>query len=140
MKAIGFCSHFIPQGDWAFDYALKLARTRNLQLNIFHWLASPFRLRRDMVYADDEQTHVERVTEELKLRKDRELREYYDERLGDFVDVGFRFARAASTPNWAAACTAVNSTCWSWVTPVWAPCSASRASSSSPPSSGRRWC
>ena len=95
MKAIGFCAHFVPQGDWAFDYALKLARTRNLQLNIFHWLASPFRFHRDMVYADDEQAHVERVTEELKMRKERELREYYDERLGDFVDVGFRLCEGS---------------------------------------------
>jgi hypothetical protein len=90
MNSIGFCAHYSPQGDWAFAYALRLATTRDIQLNIFHWLASPLRVRRDMVYADDPQSHVERVTDELKIRKDRELREYYDEKLGNFVKVGFR--------------------------------------------------
>jgi len=43
MKAIGLCSHYSRQGDWAFHYALSLARKHDVQLNIFHWLESPFR-------------------------------------------------------------------------------------------------
>jgi hypothetical protein len=97
MNAIGFCARFSPQGDRALAYALKLARARELQLNIFHWLASPMRLRRDMVYADDAHAHVEPVTEELKVRKERELREYYDPKLGDYVEVGFRLCEGRET-------------------------------------------
>ena len=53
MKAIGLCSHYSYQGDWAFHYALTLARMHDIQPNIFHCLDSPFRFRRDFVYADD---------------------------------------------------------------------------------------
>ena len=43
-----------------------------------------------MVYTDETRQKVEPVTEELKIRRERELREYYDEKLGDHVKVGFR--------------------------------------------------
>ncbi|MGW8178231.1 MAG: hypothetical protein ACWGQW_05600 [bacterium] len=42
LKAVGFCAHYSPQGDWAFDYALRLSRERLLQLNVFHFLADPY--------------------------------------------------------------------------------------------------
>jgi len=90
MKAIGLCSHYSRQGDWAFHYALSLARKHDVQLNIFHWLESPFRFRRDFVYADDKKENLVRVTDELIAKKELELREYYDFWLGDFVKVGFR--------------------------------------------------
>jgi nucleotide-binding universal stress UspA family protein len=90
MEAIGLCSHYSRQGDWAFDYAFGLASKNDIQLNIFHWLESPFRFRREMVYADDKKEEVVRVTEDLKVKKELELREYYESRLGDFVKVGFR--------------------------------------------------
>ena len=90
MKAIGLCSHYSRQGDWAFHYALTLARAHDIQLNIFHWLDSPFRFRRDFVYADDKKEELVRVTDELIAKKELELREFYDSWLGDFVKVGFR--------------------------------------------------
>ena len=90
MQAIGLCSNYSRQGDWAFDFAFRLASEKDLQLNIFHWLESPFRFRRDIVYADEKKTELVRVTDELKAKKDLELREYYEAKLGDFVKVGFR--------------------------------------------------
>jgi hypothetical protein len=90
MRAIGLCSNYSRQGDWAFDYAFRLASEKDIQLNIFHWLESPFRFRREIVYADEKKTELVRVTDELKAKKDLELREYYEAKLGDFVKVGFR--------------------------------------------------
>lgn len=90
MKPIGLCSHYSRQGDWAFHYAFSLARKHDIQLNIFHWLESPFRFRRDFVYADDKKEKLVRVTNELIAKKELELREYYDFWLEDFVKVGFR--------------------------------------------------
>ncbi|MDY6863809.1 MAG: universal stress protein [Thermodesulfobacteriota bacterium] len=90
MKAIGLCSYFSKQGDWAFELAFRIARNKNLQLNIFHFLESPFRFRREYVYKDESKEELVHVAPELIVKKERELREYYEDKLGDFVDVGFR--------------------------------------------------
>lgn len=90
MKSIGLCSHYSRQGDWAFHYAFRVAREHNIRLNIFHWLESPFRFRREIVYANDTKTATVRVTDDLKVKKELELREYYENWLGDYVNVGFK--------------------------------------------------
>ncbi|MDA8405368.1 MAG: universal stress protein [Deltaproteobacteria bacterium] len=90
MNGIGLCATFSRQGDWAFDYALNLARKHQTRLNIFHFLESPYTLRRDVVFVDADKTRTEIVTPELIAQKDKELRMGFDSRLGDYVDVGFR--------------------------------------------------
>jgi hypothetical protein len=90
MNGVGLCAIFARQGDWAFDYALSLARHHKTKLNIFHFLESPYVLRRDVVFVDAEKTQTAPVTPDLINKKDREMRELYDPRLGDYVDVGFR--------------------------------------------------
>ncbi len=90
IKGIGLCAIFSKQGDWAFDYALSLARSHNTKLNIFHFLESPYALRRDVVFVDAEKKRTAVVTPELIQQKEREMRELFDDRLGDYVDVGFR--------------------------------------------------
>jgi len=90
MNGIGLCAVFSRQGDWAFDYALGLARKHQTRLNIFHFLESPYTLRRDVVFVDAEKTQTAPVTPELIAEKDKELRMGFDSRLGDYVDVGFR--------------------------------------------------
>ena len=90
MKGVGLCAFFSRQGDWAFDYALTLARHHQTRLNIFHFLESPYMLRRDVVFVDSEKTQVANVTPELINQKDRQMRETLDPRLGDYTDVGFR--------------------------------------------------
>lgn len=90
MNGIGLCALFSRQGDWAFDYALGLARKHQTQLNIFHFLESPYELRRDVVFVDEAKTETAYVTPDLIARKDKDLRMGYDSRLGDYVDVGFR--------------------------------------------------
>jgi hypothetical protein len=47
-------------------------------------------LRRDVVFVDAEKTETATVTPELITKKDREMRETLDPRLGDYADVGFR--------------------------------------------------
>lgn len=90
MKGIGLCATFSTQGDWAFDYALWLARKKRTRLNIFHCLDSPFAIRRDVVFIDEEKRRTAEVTPDLIAEKDKELRLTYDERLGGYSDVGFR--------------------------------------------------
>ena len=95
MHGVGFCAIFSKQGDWAFDYALSLARKHNTKLNIFHFLESPYTLRRDVVFVDAKKEKTAVVTPELIAEKDKELRIQYDDRLGDYVEVGFRLCEGA---------------------------------------------
>lgn len=90
MNGIGLCAIFSRQGDWAFDYALVLARHHKCKLNIFHFLESPYTLRRDVVFVDAEKKETAQVSPELIAKKDKEMREKFDDLLGDYVDVGFR--------------------------------------------------
>jgi hypothetical protein len=91
MTTVGLCTHFTQADDWAFDYALGLVRQHNWQLNICHWLHSPFRLRRDIVQSDLFKPGEEvAVTPQLLVHLEQQLRQYYDERLGDFTNVAFK--------------------------------------------------
>lgn len=73
LKSVGLCAHYSPVGDRAFRYALALARRDRIQLNIFHFSAEP------------------------QARADFELRQYYEDRLGDYLDVGFRVCEGEKT-------------------------------------------
>ncbi|MEW6404283.1 MAG: hypothetical protein AB1649_20995 [Chloroflexota bacterium] len=91
MKKIGFCTHFTQTDSWAFDYALRLARSHNWQLTVCHWLNSPYNLRRDVVYSSlHEKANLQPVTPRLLTRLELELRMYYDPRLADFTQIGFK--------------------------------------------------
>ena len=85
LNAIGFCAHYSQEGDWAFDYALKLSRLHGVRLNVFHFLTDPYDP--DVVPPTFEsRAELNRFTAE----RERELRMYYDERAGDYLEVGFR--------------------------------------------------
>lgn len=96
MKGVGLCATFSEQGDWAFDYALWLARKTRTRLNIFHCLESPFTIRRDVVFIDGEKRRTADLTPELIAEKDRELRFAYDDRLGGYPHVGFRICQGST--------------------------------------------
>ena len=92
VEAVGFCAHYSKQGDWAFDLALKIAKQQELQLNVFHFLRDP--------YDPGDRTGEGVSREELQrilIRKEKELRLYYDERIGDYLKVGFRLCE---DPEW----------------------------------------
>jgi hypothetical protein len=85
LNAVGFCAHYSKQGDWAFDFALELSRLHKIRLNVFHFLADPYDPE------DVPPTYLSRP--ELSawvVERERELRMYYDERAGDYLEVGFR--------------------------------------------------
>jgi hypothetical protein len=90
LDAVGFCAHYSRKGDWAFDYALRLSRQHSVKLNIFYFLSDPYEL-------SDKVT--EKLSEEAKaklvIEREKELRMYYDERAGDYLDVGFRLCEDA---------------------------------------------
>lgn len=90
LNAVGFCAHYSEQGDWAFDYALRLSRLHTLKLNVFHFLSDPYSADDDVV---EKMWPDERAR--LAIKKEKELRMYYDERAGDYLDVGFRLCEHA---------------------------------------------
>jgi hypothetical protein len=92
VRAIGFCAHYSPQGDWAFDLALQLARARSLRLNVFHFLTDPYD---PGARVPEGLSREERAS--LAIRLERDLRLYYDDRLGDYLDAGFRLCE---DPEW----------------------------------------
>jgi hypothetical protein len=85
IESVGFCAHYSQQGDWAFKYALRLAQQNSLQLNVFHFLSDPY---------DPEDDTEERFTRQeltqLAIEKERDLRLYYDELAGEYLEIGFR--------------------------------------------------
>ena len=86
LKSIGLCAHFSPVGDRAMRYALALAKRYQLQLNIFAFPHSPF----EPPDQDTPQGIQDEEREKNLVLADRQLRMYYEDRLGDYLDVGFR--------------------------------------------------
>lgn len=85
IESVGLCAHFSASGDWAFDFALELARRRAAQLNVFHFLADPYDP------ADRTGVGLSAVErEKLIVERERVLRFTYEDRLGDWLKVGFR--------------------------------------------------
>jgi hypothetical protein len=85
LNAVGFCANFSQQGDWAFDYALRLSQKLQKQLNVFHFLSNPY---------DPNDTAIEQLPHEEKeiiaIEKEKKLRLYYDQKAGEYLKVGFR--------------------------------------------------
>ena len=82
LKAIGYCVNYSKQGEWAFALALDLAMRYELQLNIFHFVSDPYQAKaaaRPTSPGDEALVEIEK-----------KMRLHYDERLGDYLDVGFR--------------------------------------------------
>jgi hypothetical protein len=82
---VGFCAHYSKQGDWAFDFALRISKAHNVKLNVFFFLKDPY---------DPNDTVPPRLSR-LKLKKlaiaeEKKLRLYYDYRSGEYLNVGFR--------------------------------------------------
>ena len=85
LNAIGFCAHYSNQGDWAFNYALRLSKMHDIPLNVFHFLEDPYD---SLNSVSPTLTKKERT--QLAIERERELRIYYDRLAGDYLEVGFR--------------------------------------------------
>ncbi|MBI5116578.1 universal stress protein [Candidatus Poribacteria bacterium] len=81
---IGLCAHFSQKGDWAFDFAFRVARESKCQLNIFYFLRSPYEKYSEPLGPP------RKIEDKILVQTDRRVREYYDKCLGEFVDVGFK--------------------------------------------------
>jgi hypothetical protein len=91
IEKVGLVAEYSPPGDWTFDAALTVARSHHAVFNIFRFLESPYEIRLDVA---PQEVPRKAHDEWTLIVKDRELREYYDERLGDFVEAGFRICES----------------------------------------------
>jgi hypothetical protein len=87
LESVALCAWLTPAGDRAFRYAFALARRRGLRLEVFSFVESPFELRSPGLAPGVLPAAARR---DVVLAADRDVRFYYEPRLGDFVDVGFR--------------------------------------------------
>ena len=85
LTAVGLYAQYTPYGDWAFDFAFNLAKEHEIRLNIYRFPEQRSKEAQRDAW-DDEWVVL-----------DRELREHYDERLGDYVEVGFRVCRGSES-------------------------------------------
>lgn len=84
-NAVGFCARYAEDGDRAFDFALDLARKSGAKLNVFYFLNDPYD---PSDQGPQNLSHAE--LEKLAVAKEKDLRLYYDQKAGDYLDVGFR--------------------------------------------------
>lgn len=87
ISRLGLVHDFSVQGGWALSVALGLARARRSALNVYYFLESPFEVPRDVAPSD---LPVSRYASETLVQKERELREHFENQLGDFEEVRFR--------------------------------------------------
>ena len=94
LNGVGYCASLSPVGDWAFEFALGLAGRYDVRLNIFFFPD----------FSCKEHATRGRRGERLliggkeKIELDHRVRQYYDDRLGDFVNVGFRLCEGDEDP------------------------------------------
>jgi len=94
IRGVGYCARMTLAGDWAFNFALDLAVRHDVRLDIFFFpeptdRSHPPRGRRGELAA---------LTEEQRIAVEREVRLYYDQMLGDFINVGFRLCEGDEEP------------------------------------------
>ena len=84
---IALVSHFSEVGDWALQAALRVAQCRPAALNVYYFLESPYEVPLSKAPVELLPPDADNAT---LVRKEREVREYFEERLGDFDKVRFR--------------------------------------------------
>jgi hypothetical protein len=94
IRGVGYCARMTRSGDWAFDFSLDLAERFDVRLDIFFFPTPPSRPHpsrgRHGELAD--------LSEDQKIQTEKEFRLYYDQVLGDFVNVGFRLCEGDEDP------------------------------------------
>ena len=94
IRGVGYCARMTRSGDWAFDFSLDLAERFDVRLDIFFFPTAPSRPHpsrgRHGELAD--------VSEDQKVEMEKNVRLYYDQVLGDFVNVGFRLCEGDEDP------------------------------------------
>jgi len=94
IRGVGYCARMTRSGNWAFNYALDLAVEHDVELDIFFFPTPPCRPHA----ARGRRGELAELSEEEKIRTEKDVRLYYDEILGDFVNVGFRLCVGDEDP------------------------------------------
>ncbi len=94
IRGVGFCARMTRSGDWAFDYALDLAVEQDVRLDIFFFPTPPSRPHPSRGRSGE----LGAMSEEQRIRTEKDIRLYYDQILGDFVNVGFRLCEGDEEP------------------------------------------
>lgn len=85
-KKILFCTDFSENSHWAFNYALDLARTYEAKLLILHVIPDPVFLYSDQLSGYLPQGKLEEFEASEKEKMDRELNNYYLQKMDGFKD------------------------------------------------------
>jgi len=94
IRGIGYCARMTRSGDWAFDYSLDLAARFDVRLDIFFFPTPTSRPHPSR----GRHGELAEVSEDQKIQMEKEVRLYYDQILGDFVNVGFRLCEGDEDP------------------------------------------
>jgi hypothetical protein len=94
LNGVGYCAWLSRAGDWAFEFAFGLARRYDIRLNIFFFPDFPY---------SEHATRGRRgehllMSEKGKIELERGVRLYYDDLLGDFINVGYRLCEGDEDP------------------------------------------
>ena len=94
IHGVGYCARMTRTGDWAFDYALDLALFHDVRLDIFFFPTPPCRPHESR----GRRGELAGIPEEKKVQMEKDVRLYYDQLLGEFVNVGFRLCEGDEEP------------------------------------------
>jgi hypothetical protein len=94
IKGVGMCALTSPVGDQALEVALECARRHAVQLDIFFFPSSPFEPHPSRGRHGEGAT----LTRQQVVELERQIRLYYDSRLGDYLEVGFRLCAGDEDP------------------------------------------
>ena len=94
IHGVGYCARMTRSGDWAFNYALDLAVDHEVRLDIFFFPTPPSRPH----LVRGRHGELAELSEERKIAMEKEVRLYYDQVLGDYVNVGFRLCEGDEDP------------------------------------------
>lgn len=94
IRGVGFCARMTRSGDWAFDFSLDLAVRHDVRLDIFFFPTPPSRPHPSR----GRHGELAELTEEQKIKIEKDVRLYYDELLGEFINVGFRLCEGDEDP------------------------------------------
>jgi hypothetical protein len=94
IRGVGYCARMTRCGDWAFDYSLDLAVSHDVRLDIFFFPTPPSRPHAPRGRSGE----LAEIPEERKIEMEKDVRLYFDEMLGDYVNVGFRLCEGDEDP------------------------------------------
>lgn len=94
IRGVGYCARMSAAGDWAFDLALDLSERNDVQLDIFFFPTPPNRPHASR----GRRGELAEISDDQRVAMERDMRLYYDEMLGEKINVGFRLCEGDEEP------------------------------------------